>query len=318
MNRLATTRSSEEQSKLAARLQLPSNGVWGYVRVSSDGQEDGQSPEVQEQDIIRYAKENDLGAPMIVREVASAGKPMLPVTLPGVKSTEEVSISPRPLLLMLIGHLVERHNQHLIVWKLDRLARVQYEQEMLLELMRRRSVGVHSTQAAEKQLLSGENNSVDPARVFFRQIMGAVAQYERAVIQLRMGAGLRMKASKGGWVGGHQAFGYAVEKGDLVIKQDEAEIVRQIFYLRDECSLSYDRIATALRDKGLTDWHKIRVSRVIHNRDLYNGLYIDPYGGRHQRPDLRMLPESWATWVEQTQPVVPSEAEGLPTYGESP
>ncbi len=313
------SRSSEEQAKLTVRLQMPSNGVWGYVRVSSDGQEDGQSPEVQEQDIIAYAAAHGLAAPTIVREIASAGKPMLPVSLPGTKHVDAVTTAPRPLLLMLIGHLIENTKQHLIVWKLDRLARVQYEQEMLLELMRRRGVTIHSTQLAEQQLVTGDDGDVvDPTRVLFRQIMGSFAQYERAVIQLRMSAGLRMKASKGGWVGGHPAYGYRPERGDLVIVPDEAVVVRRIFYLRDECSLSLRRIVSVLQDQyGLTDWHKIRVSRVVHNRDLYNGVYIDPYGNRHPRPDLRVLPPTWTDYVEADQQPLPVEKpEGMPAYGE--
>ncbi len=317
----------DRQKALQAKFQTPGlSGVWGYTRVSSEQQDEGQSPEVQAEDIKKYCIENKLAAPTIVHESASAKRPMLPVTLPGIEKSDDQVVAPRPLLLLLLGHLVEKPGRHLIVWKLDRLARLAYEQEMLLELLRRRGVTVHSVQATEQTLLSGESEEIDPARVFFRQVMGAVAQYERSLIQFRMTAGLRMKASKGGWVGGSIPFGYKVENRDLIIDPVTAETVRLIFYYRDEFSLSYEKIATELRIlHRMSGWHRVRIFRVMQSRDLYKGTYVDPYGGCHPRPELRILPENWADWTAITQMSIPrirdatpvhEHLERVPVYGE--
>lgn len=300
-------------------LEKPAAKVWGYVRVSTDAQEDGNSLEAQEKEIRAYAKEQNLAEPTIVVEIASAGKPMLPVSLPGQKN--ETTTSPRPLFLALLGELCETRGSHLIVWKLDRFARVQYEQEMLLELLRRRGVVVHSVQVTERQLLSGDTDGGgDPARVFFRQIMGAVAQYERAIIRLRMGTGLRMKASKGGWAGGGPPYGYRAEKKELEVVPAEAEIVRYVFYLREQQGLSYNLIAQSVLKRFPSelakDWYKVRVARIIGHRGLYSGVYSDPFGGSHPRPDLRMLPETWDDYIESEQPPQAEDLERMPTYEE--
>jgi site-specific DNA recombinase len=316
----------ERQKALQAKFLDPSSNVWAYTRVSSEQQDEGQSPEVQAEDIKKYCIENKLAAPVIVHESASAKRPMLPVTLPGLEKSEDQTVSPRPLLLLLLGHIVEKPGRHLIIWKLDRLARLAYEQEMLLELLRRRGVTVHSVQATEQTLLSGEGEEVDPARVFFRQIMGAVAQYERSLIQFRMTAGSRMKASKGGWVGGSIPYGYRVKNNDLIIDPATAEIVRLIFYYRDEFSLSYEKIATELHIlHNLSGWHRVRIFRIMQSRAIYQGLYVDPYGGCHPRPELRILPENWEDWTAVTRMTIPrardaisvhERLERVPVYGQ--
>ncbi len=319
--------SLDRQKALQAAFQSPAASVvWAYTRVSSERQDEGQSPEVQAADIKQYCIANKLATPTIVHEAASATRPMLPVTLPGVEKNDDQAVAPRPLLLALLSYLVDKPGRHLIVWKLDRLARLQYEQEMLLELLRRRGVTVHSVQATEQQLLTGESELIDPARVFFRQVMGAVAQYERSLIQFRMAAGMRMKASKGGWVGGSIPFGYKVVSSELAIDPVAAETIRVIFFYRDEFSLSYEKIAAQLRNlHKLSGWHRVRIFRVMQSRDLYKGIYVDPYGSCHPRPDLRILPEHWSDWTSITKAPIPrvqdatpihEHLERVPVYGE--
>lgn len=321
------TRTVEEQNRVAEALSNATTDVWGYVRVSSEGQEDNQSPEVQEEAIIAYAKEMKLSRPIIIRETASAGKPILQVSLPNVPNKKGTGpeVNPRPLFLMLLAHLSD-HSGHLIVWRLDRLARLQTEQEMFLDLLWRNKVHVHSVQATERTLVNGGTDGIDPARVFFRQIMGAVAEYERKVIALRTSAGAFRKAQKGGWTRGMAPHGYTNHERDLLIDPEDAKSIRWIFYLRDQCSLTYREIEDRLTAMGFPGWYKVRISRTLATRKLYNGIYEDPYGVDHHRPDLKIIPDDWTEWIEQCQsaaslPIPPKsddlteDLSGAPSYG---
>jgi DNA invertase Pin-like site-specific DNA recombinase len=271
--------------------------VFGYARVSSDKQEDGFSLEAQVRDIIACCAATGLGEPFVVLEVASAGKPVLAVALPGTKTAEPVA-SPRPLLLLLLSRLMDLGaGGHLVVWKLDRLSRVSTEQELMLDMLRRPGVQAHSTVPSEQQVLdNGDAN--DPGRTFTRQILAAAAQYERALIHYRMQTGLRTKAAKGGWVGGRVPFGYTAEAGELVIDAGDADVVRRIFFWRKQQSRSAQWIADNLNLVGHSGWYKMRVHRVLANEDLYLGTYTDPYGQAHPRQDLRILPTDWHDYAE--------------------
>ena len=54
------------------------------------------------------------------------------------------------------------------------------------------------------------------------------SQYEREVIAERIRDKMSASRRKGKWVGGGVPFGYAVENKHLVIKEEDAEIVRRI------------------------------------------------------------------------------------------
>jgi DNA invertase Pin-like site-specific DNA recombinase len=78
----------------------------------------------------------------------------------------------------------------ILIERLDRLARELFIQEYILRDLKQRGVTLIS--AAEPDLDS------DPGRVLFRQMMGAIAQYDRTMIVLKLrAAGKRQKAATG-------------------------------------------------------------------------------------------------------------------------
>lgn len=280
--------------------------VWGYIRVSSDKQEDGVSLEGQADEIAAYHAQNPELAKLrlfIVSESASAGSPMFSVSLPGMRSQGPLTVqeSPRPLLCLLLASLCDRPGSHLVVWKLDRLARVATEQDLFLNLLTRSKVKVHTSYASERHLLEGlGSENEDPIRHLMRQILAAFAEYERKLIVIRMQMGSRKRASKGGWMGGNIPYGYKSDSGDLVVDPEQARVVVEIFRLREVHQQSQSVICDLLRSAGIAgNWHKMRISRILHNRRLYSGVYDDPYGKAHARPDLTILPSSWAEYDAQ-------------------
>ena len=81
----------------------------------------------------------------------------------------------------------------------------------------------------------------DPTRILMRQVFGAIAQYEKAmIVAKRRGARQRMKA-KTGRCEGRKPFGYY---------DGEPAILDRMIALR-KTDLGYDRIADVLNSEGL-------------------------------------------------------------------
>ena len=78
-----------------------------------------------------------------------------------------------------------------------------------------------------------------------RQVLGAVAEYERSMVVLRLGAGRRRKAQNGGYAQGAPAFGFEARDRDLVALDDEQETLCRIRELRAS-GKSYRQICTIL------------------------------------------------------------------------
>jgi DNA invertase Pin-like site-specific DNA recombinase len=272
----------------------PEHRVWAYVRVSSDKQvRDGEGLEAQQAAIEAYCKAKGLSAPLVVVEVASATKPMFRAKLKGKTAPQDEETSPRPLLLLLVGHLTDLPSSHIVMWKLDRLARDSFDQEMFLKLLWDSGVVIHSTDASELDTLT-TTNKTDPQRVLLRQILGAFAQYEARVIEARMRNGLVHKAAKGGFTGGRPPYGYSVANGELQVSPYEAKWVRFIFAAKHQ---GWTLRATSTVIKARKDpsddmlYHPSLLSRVLINEPMYRGDYIDVFGQFHRREDLRILPD---------------------------
>lgn len=285
-----------EASDLASLISRnPEHRVWAYVRVSSDKQvRDGEGLEAQQSAIEAYCKDKGLSAPLVVVEVASATKPMFRARLKGKDAPQDEDTSPRPLLLLLVGHLTDLPSSHLVVWKLDRLARDSFDQEMFLKLLWDAGVGIHSTDASELDTLT-TTNKTDPQRVLLRQILGAFAQYEARVIEARMRNGLVHKAAKGGYSGGRPPYGYRAAQGELQVHPYEARWVRFIFACRQQ-GWSLRAIGAVLQERKSAEdayrYHPSLLSRIVGNEALYRGDYTDVFGQYHRRGDLQILPDN--------------------------
>jgi DNA invertase Pin-like site-specific DNA recombinase len=115
----------------------------------------------------------------------------------GVSGTTEWDDRPGWLEMM------ERLNgvRTVVIERLDRLARDLMVQEHILKDLAARGVLLVSTEEPDLA-------STDPTRVFFRQVMGAMAQYDKSMIVLKLrGARRRAKAAKGRCEG-RKPFGF--------------------------------------------------------------------------------------------------------------
>lgn len=136
----------------------------------------------------------------------------------------------------------------------------------------------------EKQLIiNGKDYVKNPENTFSLQVLGAVAQLERAKIAERVGRGKALKLAKGYHPGrGHNIFGYNyihkkpdMDSARLEINDKEAKVVKFIFesYVNEDCGIR-PIIKKLENNKYLTKTGK-RIWRVsIVKNILSNNAYM--------------------------------------------
>jgi len=139
-------------------------------------------------------------------------------------------------------------------------------QETILAEVRRIGGEVFSTSPAEASYLTDDPD--DPSRKMIRQVLGAVSEYERSMVVLRLRNGRRRKAQTGGYASGAPAFGYEAKDGDLVELEEEQVTVKRIAELRAS-GASFRAICSTLESEGYrskrggTRWQPMAVKRVL-------------------------------------------------------
>jgi site-specific DNA recombinase len=232
----------------------------GYCRVSTENQKDDNTIQYQKDALQQYAQNNQIEIKTIFSDEGVSG-----------------SLENRPGLAQLL-YSVE-HNPEIegvIIHKLDRLARDIVIQENLIKTF----------QSIDKRIISTlepDLDSTDPTRKMIRQVLGVIAEYEKALITIRLSAGRVSKAARGGYSGGNVPFGYRVDRDNhsLVIDEQESGVVKKIWYLRRYKKLSYNKIADVLNDENIPSktgkkWSAPTVHYIINN-SVYRGNVT--YGG---------------------------------------
>jgi DNA invertase Pin-like site-specific DNA recombinase len=163
-----------------------------YRRVSTETQLDGFGLELQDTAIADLAGTEGLDL------VAT-------FTDEGICGAESIDV--RVELGKALDYLAEHPGTALIVPRLDRLARDLIVQEQCLADAWRTGATVLSCSPTER-IYCQPDNPDDPARTLIRQVLGAVAAYERAMIRLRMTRGRRRLIAQQGWAGGPTPYGW--------------------------------------------------------------------------------------------------------------
>ena len=227
-----------------------------YLRVSTDGQADnGTGLDVQLDGIRKWAKTNGHTLTKPCREE-------------GVSGAKDLDA--RPALLEAMLALKARNAAGIVVYRLDRLARDLILQEQLLSEVRRLGGDLFSTSEAENGVLVYDEG--DPSRALIRHVLGAVAQYERSMIVLRLRSARELKARKGGYAGyGPPPFGQRSRGGELVVDAQEQQAIDRIVSLRSE-GASLPQIAQTLAEEGITSkrggaWYPTSIQRVLARQE---------------------------------------------------
>lgn len=199
----------------------------GYTRVSTAGQvTDGEGLDTQRDTIARWAKTNGHRVREWHEDAGESGsngietRAGLADALAAVKTLDGI-----------------------VVADLDRLARSLSLQELILDDLARQDKHLFSCSGAD------DLANPDPERVMIRQILGAVAQYERAKIRGRMLAGQRRKHAAGGYAYGGPPYGWKAQDRELVPVPHEQDVISMMRALRASGS-SYRDICATLTASG--------------------------------------------------------------------
>lgn len=204
-----------------------------YLRVSTDRQaEEGLGLEIQERAIRKWAKTHGHKVIAVHKDEGISGSNGLDTRIGLADALEDARSGAADALA---------------VYRLDRLARDLIVQETLLAEVKRMGKQVVSTSASEDAYLVDDPD--DPSRKLIRQVLGAVSEYERSMIALRLKAGRARKAEKGGYAHGAPPFGYRADGGELVPDETEYPALRRMLELHAE-GLSTRKIAARLEAEG--------------------------------------------------------------------
>jgi DNA invertase Pin-like site-specific DNA recombinase len=198
-----------------------------YLRVSGKAQVDGDGFPRQREAIARYAKAAGLELLDEYRDE-------------GVSGTRE--LDDREGLSELLTRIRSNGVRIVIVERSDRLARDLLVGEVILGQFRDLGVKVIAAESGT-ELTAGDD---DPTRVLIRQVLGAVAQFEKAVIVSKLKAARVRKRRAEGRCEGRKPFG---------TKPGEAEVLAYIVKLRRKPKggerLSFAAIAARLNAEGV-------------------------------------------------------------------
>lgn len=176
--------------------------VTTYQRVSSQGQVDGDGFLRQSQAILEFCYTHKLIVEKSFREEGVSG------TVEGLNRRAFAE------LLSYFSSVPVSETRIVVVERMDRLARDLMVQEVMLAECRRRNIQVYAADRGE--LVDVASNDGDPTRKLIRQIMGALAEWEKTMIVHKLrGARERIRMS-GKKCDGRKQYGItALEKANL-------------------------------------------------------------------------------------------------------
>jgi site-specific DNA recombinase len=190
----------------------------------------------------------------------------------------------RPALKRLLGEVEAGRIDCVVVYKVDRLSRSLLDFAKLMELFEKHNVAfVSVTQRFDTSSSMGR---------LMMNVLLSFAQFEREIVSERTRDKIYAARRKGKWAGGSPLLGYDIDRKNccLVVNEDEAERVRQIFklYLKHESLIPTARAIEArgwVTKRWTTKTDKERGGRPIDKGMLYNLLTNVAYLGKVRHRD---------------------------------
>lgn len=213
-----------------------------YLRVSTDDQALG--PVAQENAIRQWAERHQVKIVSVHLDRGVSGA---------------TPVDERPGFMLALADLEGSRAGHLLVAKLDRVARNIVVHAIAEQLVNR--LGAVITPA------DGAGVGDSPEAAMLRGILQVFAQYERAVIRARTASAMKVKKARGERAGRNTPYGFTDDgTGKLIPAPDEQAAVRLARELRDR-GMTLRSIAAQLQANGYQSrgkcWDPKTVSRMV-------------------------------------------------------
>ena len=228
------------------------NGI-GYIRISTEGQDEKYGKQAQKEAISQYAQEHGIKIVQWLTDVVSGVKEERP-SWSVIVGSDDVSNPPYDCV---------------VVFKSDRVAR-KLELYFYFEfLLRKKNV--------ELITVLDDFDNVPPAfKGVMKSLVIFMAEQERNNINIRTSAGRKVKADNGGYAGGRVPYGYDAIGGELQVNEAQAQVIKMIFMMKEQQGMTLDGIAQYLNENHIYTksgklWAGATVFYVIKNKKLYQG-----------------------------------------------
>lgn len=208
--------------------------AFGYLRVSGKSQVEGDGFPRQCDAITKYAAAHDIKIVRLFEEKGVSG-----------------TLADRPALQAMLVALLSNGVKTILIEKLDRLARDLMVQEAIIKDLKKQGFTLISV--AEPDLCID-----DPGRKLMRQIMGAIAEYDKTMIVAKLMAARNRKKALTGRCEGHKPFGH-YEGEPVIIERIQALYASNSNYERTSAALNNEGIKTRSGGK----WFPATVRRIL-------------------------------------------------------
>ena len=156
-------------------------------------------------------------------------------------------------------------------------------------------------------------NTLDEDSELRLSIMSSIAQDELRKLSSRIKFGHQQAIKDKVVMGNSRIFGYTKDDGKLVIDEDQAEMVRELFTLYATGEYSMKQIETILWDKGYRNYNGNKISHTTMSNMIANAKYKGYYVGNKVRvvdmftkKQKFLPPEEWVMFKDETGEIVPA------------
>lgn len=255
-------------------------GIW--IRVSTEDQAQGDSPEHHEERARSYAKSRGWNVKELYNLAGQSGKAVM-----------QNSEAKRMMKDIERGHITG-----LVFSKLARLSRNRRELEDFSDFFRKHDADLISLSEAIDTSTAG-------GRMFFH-LLGVFAQWEREEITERVNASVLTRAKLGKSINGKAPYGYRWKDRKLVLNPEEAPIRRKTYELflehRRQGTVAKLLNAAGYRTRGGLIWRDMNIYRILIESSA-KGIYY--FNRVRQTGTWRTEPKPENEWGKiECEPIV--------------